>query len=218
MNIKHSHIKLSFTLFSLFFISISNADLQINIASEAVSNPHPQNIRPATLRQVGAQQTADHSLAGCWKWSNGSYITIDNDGTAHNGPFGATWNTVDAHHGRYTIIWPSFVDTLTLSADGSALGGTNNFGIPVSAARKSGAATGVVGTWLWSSGVTVTIFPDATVSGGPFHGNWMKAGDKWIFEWPLIDKVVVDADGHHLSLKNQFGSATAKRDASCKGA
>ncbi len=104
-----------------------------------------------------------------------------------------------------------------MSADGSALSGTNNFGFPVSAARKSGKAPGVVGGWLWSSGVTMDIRSDSSISGGVFRGTWSKAGNNWVFEWPLVDTVSLAADGLSLSTKNQFGLATAKRDASCKG-
>ncbi|HED15624.1 MAG TPA: hypothetical protein ENI64_02215 [Gammaproteobacteria bacterium] len=217
MNIKYFYGRLSLVSACLFYASISYTGFLVNAANAETVVQHKQQTHKAVLIRVGTQRADDHSLAGCWNWSNGAYITIDADGTAHNGPFGATWVAVDTHDGRYTITWPSFVDTLTLSADGSALGGTNNFGFPVSAARKSGAATGVVGTWLWSSGVTMTVFPDSTISGGTFRGNWVKAGDKWVFEWPLVDKVFLDADGHHLSLKNQFGSATAKRAPDCKG-
>lgn len=156
-------------------------------------------------------------LPGCWNWSNGAHIVVDAEGTVRNGLFSGTWKADDEAAGRYTITWPSFVDTLTLSADGSTLSGTNNFGIPISATRKSGTAPGVEGSWLWSSGVTMTIRPDASISGGVFSGTWNKADSKWIFEWPLVDAISLAADGRSLSLKNQFGAATAKRDASCEG-
>ncbi len=163
-----------------------------------------------TIRQV-------NGLSGCWDWSNGAYIVIDTDGIVRNGPFSGTWNIVDVTNGHYTITWPSFVDTLTLSAGGSVLSGNNNYGLPVTATRKSGAAMNLVGRWLWGNGITVVVQPDSSVIGGPFKGTWRKAGNNWVIEWPLVDTISLSANGHSLSVKNQFGAVTAKRDASCKG-
>lgn len=168
-------------------------------------------------RNTGQKADAGSTLTGCWKWSNGSYVVIDADGTANNGPFEAAWKVIDIAAGSYLITWPSFIDTLAMSADGATLSGANNFGFPVSATRKSGEAAGVEGIWLWSSGVTVTINPDSSVSGGGFRGTWARAGNNWVFDWPLIDTVQLAADGRSLSAKNQFGAATAMRDASCQG-
>lgn len=184
-----------------------------NTAQQTVPTPDGEP-EPASWRNVSSGNAL---LPGCWNWSNGAYITIDAQGIARNGLFSGTWTAVDETGGGYTITWPSFVDTLTLSADGSTLNGTNNFGLPVSATRKSGNAPGVEGTWLWSSGVTMAIRSDASISGGAFRGTWNKADSKWIFEWPLVDAISLTADGLSLSWKNQFGAATAKRDATCAG-
>lgn len=183
------------------------------VSATQTARENTDNAQPVTAKAA----TAAPKLAGCWNWSNGGYIVVDTDGTARNGPFGASWKTVDAARGRYTITWPSFIDTLSLSADGSTLSGANNFGIPVSATRKSGKPPGIAGTWLWSSGVTMTIRPDSSVSGGAYRGQWRKAGNNWVFEWPLVDTVSLSKDGRSLSAKNQFGAITAKRDKSCKG-
>ena len=156
-------------------------------------------------------------LPGCWNWSNGDYIVIDSDGSAHLGLIGAIWKTIDMTKGQYQITWPSFVDTLTLSANDDTLSGTNNYGFPVSATRKSGAKPDLVGSWLWMSGVTVDIRSDFSFSGGPLKGTWRKAGNNWILEWPLVDTVTLSKNGLTLSAKNQFGSVTAKRDVDCKG-
>ena len=172
--------------------------------------------KPA-FKSINVKKTPANNFAGCWNWSNGAYVIINADGTARTGPFVATWKTVDVASGHYTITWPPFVDTLAMSADGSALSGTNNFGFPVSAARKSAQTLDVVGRWLWSSGVTMDIRSDSSISGGAFRGTWSKAGNNWVFEWPLVDVVSLAADGHSLITKNQFGPATAKHDASCKG-
>jgi len=177
-----------------------------------------ENVQFKQLQQkISKPVAAEPKFPGCWKWSNGAYIVIDANGTAYNGSIGATWKAVDIASGRYTITWPSFVDMLTLSTDGSTLSGTNNLGVLTSATRKFGEATGLVGSWLWSNGITVEIRPDSSVIGGPFKGAWYKAGNNWIIEWPLVDAVSLSADGHSLSVKNQFGVLRAKRDTSCKG-
>jgi len=163
-----------------------------------------------TTRQV-------NGLLGCWNWSNGGYIVIDADGTARNGPFTGTWEAVDVTRGHYTIIWPSFVDTLTLSAEGNVLSGNNNYGLPITATRKSGAAINLIGHWLWGNGITVVVRSDSSVVGGPFKGTWRRAGNNWVIEWPLVDTILLSTNGHSLNVKNQFGTATAKLDVSCKG-
>ncbi len=84
------------------------------------------------------------------------------------------------------------------------------------ATRKSGAATELVGTWLWGNGITAVVQPDFTISGGLLKGAWRKAGTNWIIEWPLVDSITLSADGQNLQVKNQFGSVTAKRDMSCQ--
>ncbi len=189
-------------------------------AEEAISQPiaatHHNNTMPAIELQHETTNQVN-SLSGCWNWSNDAYIVVDADGTVRNGPFVGTWKVVDAASGHYTIIWPSFVDTMTLSAGGSVLSGTNNYGAPIIATRKSGAAMNLVGRWLWGNGFTVDMRPDSSVVGGPFKGTWRKAGNNWVIEWPLVDTVSLSANGHSLNAKNQFGAITARRDASCEG-
>ena len=169
------------------------------------------------LNELSLQQNDITKLPGCWNWSNGVYIVIDADGTAHLGPIGASWKADHKTKGHYTITWPSFVDTLTLSAEGDALSGTNNYGLPVTATRKSGAKTNLVGSWLWSNGITVDVRSDFSLTGGPLKGTWRTAGSNWILEWPLVDTVTLSKNGLNLSAKNQFGMVTAKRDIYCKG-
>jgi len=158
-----------------------------------------------------------NTLTGCWNWSNGTHIAIDTNGTAHNGLIGATWKIIDITNRHYTITWPSFVDTLSLSADNDVLSGNNNYGLPVTATRKSGVTPGLVGSWLWGNGITMVIRPDATVTGGSLKGIWRKAGNNWVIEWPVVDSIILSANGRNLSAKNQFGAATARRDESCTG-
>ncbi len=164
---------------------------------------------------VAGKTSSAAKLPGCWSWSNGANIVINTDGSAHNGPFAASWKTIDSNH--YSIIWPSFVDTLALSANGSTLEGKNNYNLPVTATRKSGKASSAVGSWLWSNGVTVSIHSNSSVTAGALKGKWMKSGNKWIIEWPLVDTISLSKDGRSLNAKNQFGAATASRKANCKG-
>lgn len=156
-------------------------------------------------------------LPGCWNWSNGVYIVIDADGTARNGLVNATWISDDIAEGRYTITWPPIVDTVSLSADGRKLNGTNTFGFPITATRVSGGLSGIEGEWSWNNIILVTARSDSSISGNGFSGTWSKSGDNWLVAWPVIDSVLLAADGNSLSLRNQFGTATATRDKSCMG-
>jgi len=158
-----------------------------------------------------------NTLTGCWNWSNGVYVVIDANGTAQNGVIGAVWKAVDVANRHYTITWPSFVDTLSLSTGNDVLRGNNNYGFPVTATRKAGTTPGLTGTWLWGNGVTMIIRSDSTVTGGSLKGTWRKAGNNWVIEWPIVDSIILSADGLNLSVKNQFGSVTARRDAACTG-
>ncbi len=186
------------------------------IAGTAAMGSIAQTTKPKTSTPRRSTSSGKSGLPGCWNWSNGANIVINTDGSAYNGPFAASWKTVDSTRGRYTIAWPSFVDTLTLSADGSALTGKNNYNLPVTATRKSGKVSSAVGNWLWSNGVTVTIHSNASVTAGALKGIWTKSGNKWIIEWPLVDTVSLSKDGRSLSAKNQFGAVTASRKANCK--
>ena len=164
------------------------------------------------------KKPAVNTLAGCWNWSNGSYIVINANGTARNGPVNARWKTVDKAKRHFSISWPPLIDTLTLSAKGDTLSGANNIGFPIFASRQTGAASGLVGRWLWSNGISVNVQPNTTVSGGPFSGTWRKSGKQWLIKWPVLDRVSLSADGLSLKVKNQFGAVTAKRDANCRRA
>ena len=185
----------------------------------------------AKLSMINSDQTVKHqndtldkinrtsfikTLSGCWSWSNGAYIVINKNGTANNGPFIATWKVVDINKGHYTIIWPSFIDTLSLSKDGNMLSGHNNYDLPVTAIRKAGNKTDFIGSWLWGSGITMEARADSVIIGGSLNGLWHKVGDSFVIEWPLVDSIKLSDDGLSLSTKNQFGSITAKRDVSCK--
>ncbi len=175
-----------------------------------------QNAAPLTDSERPPDNAQLQTLSGCWNWSNNSYITINPDGTAHNGIFGATWRIIDADKRLHIITWPSFVDTLSLSAEGDTLSGHNNFNIPINATRKSGSASDFTGPWLWGNGITAEIRADASIIAGSLRGTWHKAGGKLIIEWPLVDTVTLSANGLGLKIHNQFGASTATRDINCK--
>jgi len=167
-------------------------------------------------KPVAPKKTLAGTLTGCWNWSNGGYIVIAANGKARNGAVKASWKTVDKVKGRYMIIWPPITDTLTLSKNGKALSGSNSFGSPVSAKRKTGTSASLFGRWQWSNGMAVNIHPDNTVSAGFFHGKLKKTGKHWNIEWPVDDAIILSADGNNLNIQNQFGALTAVRDTGCK--
>ncbi len=200
------------------------SESQNNVASSLVSEKRDQIAKLSTVTETKVKtpklmvtkKIATTTLMGCWNWANGGYIVIEQNGKARNGNVKANWKTVDAIKQRYKIIWPPIIDTLTLSANKSELSGSNSFGLPVSAKRKTTPkASNLMGRWLWNGGLLVDIYPDNTLSGGVFHGRVKKAGDSWIIEWPVDDEVSMSSDGNSLKLKNQFGALTATRDKSC---
>jgi len=200
-------------LFVLIFCFVFWAGYQFNSISRESITDHNLVIEKKPDQE---NSKTFSTLSGCWNWSTGSYIVISENGTALNGPFGASWKSVDASKRRYTMIWPSFVDTVALSENGNVLSGKNNYNFEINANRKSGVQSDLVGTWLWNNGITMAFQSNFTVSGGALKGTWSKAGNNWIIEWPLIDSIILSADGHKLKVKNQFGSVTAIRDVNCK--
>lgn len=157
-----------------------------------------------------------NSFTGCWNWSNGAHIMINPDGSALNGVVAASWQPIDARQGHYQINWPSFIDTLSITDNGNKLTGSNNIGFPISAIRKSGAASELIGRWLWGNGVMVHVGASSLVVAGALKGKWSKSGKNWIIEWPIVDNITMSRDGQSLQIKNQFASLTAQRAANCK--
>lgn len=163
---------------------------------------------------VGSEEAR---LPGCWNWSNDAYVVIERGGRAWNGLLPATWTADNIASGRYTLTWPPFVDTVSLSADGSRMSGSNNYGWPVTATRVSGEPSSILGEWLWNGVAPVTARADSTISGGGYSGTWSQSGENWLVVWPLVDSIRLSNDGNSLSLTNQFGAATATRDVNCTG-
>lgn len=78
------------------------------------------------------------SPAGRWDWFNNGVVTLGFDGIAlaAHGEVG-TWNLLDAAQRTLVVRWRAgWVDTLTLSADGAMLEGTNQQGARVWGKRK----------------------------------------------------------------------------------
>jgi hypothetical protein len=69
------------------------------------------------------------SAVGTWRWTDGSAVTIESDGTIRATSDIGQWKLVDPARRVYNFIWPSPTDTLTLSADGLHLTGHNQYGV-----------------------------------------------------------------------------------------
>ncbi len=76
-------------------------------------------------------------LTGSWTWPNGAMVIVSDDGTFNvfGSTMGGKWKTVDASRRTYTLTWPDPVDSVTLSADGSRVFGSNQYGIAISGVR-----------------------------------------------------------------------------------
>jgi len=175
-----------------------------------------QQAKSPKTKETTPKKLPPEALVGCWNWSNGGCVVVDANGNARNGAVKASWKTIDASKGRYMIVWPPIIDTLTLSKNGKALNGSNSFNLPVSAKRKTGKGSNLFGRWLWGNGVVVDIHQDNLVSAGVFHGKLRKDGKRWKIEWPVDDAIALSANRNGMDVKNQFGALTAIRDKSCK--
>jgi hypothetical protein len=88
----------------------------------------------ATVPAVGEAPRAD--VLGTWSWFNGKTVTISPDHTLKADGDSGTWKAVSADGRTVQLSWASsWVDTLTLSADGKRLEGHNNEGNEVSGTR-----------------------------------------------------------------------------------
>jgi tetratricopeptide (TPR) repeat protein len=80
-------------------------------------------------------------IVGEWSWVFGSTTIVRADGTLQNIfiiPNQGTWECTDPSQRKFTLRWEvgGWVDDMVLSADGDALDGRNNIGMPVSGRRK----------------------------------------------------------------------------------
>jgi hypothetical protein len=146
-------------------------------------------------------------LTGCWSYKTflPLLITITADGRVTGFLDGARWVRSG---GQYVITWPRSVDTLTLSADGLTLAGTNNYGGPdVLGRRGSGDPRSLTGSWQWSNGQPTTFRDDGGVSNGPVPGRWTKVAStiRIVWEFAFVDQLTLAPDGGSIAGKNQFG-------------
>ena len=83
--------------------------------------------------------TGAASPVGTWNWFYGPDLTFHADGTITGVGRTARWTWIDAAQRQLRIDfegeWSAYHDTLTLSADGSRLQGTNNVGAAVTGDR-----------------------------------------------------------------------------------
>ncbi len=79
-------------------------------------------------------------IVGKWKWFTGSVAEFYADGRMPGS--GNSWRCVDPQRGTFNVVWSNgkWVDTLTLSQDGSRLDGQNQVGNRVWGTRLSGPA------------------------------------------------------------------------------
>ncbi len=169
------------------------------------------------------------SLVGQWLWGAGGGITeIRADGTG-NDARGNTlkWTIRDAAERSYVLRWShGYTDTVTLSADGTSISGTNQTGLRFSATRvgdtsspkqppviASGSGIAIAGEWDWGlGGGVVVIQVDGT--GRDSKGNTVKwtlrnpATRTYELRWShgYTDTAILAADENSLAGVNNQGS------------
>lgn len=79
------------------------------------------------------------AIVGKWAWFTGGNLYINPDGTISAKEYGVLgkWECANPSRGVFTISWTygGYVDTVTLSADGRSLSGTNQHNYKVTASR-----------------------------------------------------------------------------------
>ena len=85
----------------------------------------------------GTRLSGSTGLTGAWKWPNGAMVVVSSDGTflVMGSSLAGTWKTVDASRRIYTMTWPDPVDSVTLSADGTRVSGSDQYGIAISGVK-----------------------------------------------------------------------------------
>jgi hypothetical protein len=83
----------------------------------------------------GTRNSGSSGLVGTWRWPNGVPVIVYPDGKFSAATFRGTWQAIDASRGIYALRWPNPVDSVTLSADGSHVSGTNQYGVAISGTR-----------------------------------------------------------------------------------
>lgn len=79
-------------------------------------------------------------LVGVWRWANGVPVTVNPDGTFTAATFRGRWAATNAAAGTYTLTWPNPVDSVTLSANGTRVSGSDQYGVAISGTRTGNCA------------------------------------------------------------------------------
>jgi hypothetical protein len=80
-----------------------------------------------------------NEIIGTWSWFTGETLGIKSDGTFSSEKNKGTWELINRSYRLYALHWDlgGYSDSLTLSEDGNSLNGKNQFGVIVTASRKS---------------------------------------------------------------------------------
>ena len=190
----------------------------------------PQNPdQPA--KPVPRDRSIGGDLVGTWNWVSGRSLVVFSDGTfdlyqGSNLIGGGRWEIVDV--ARRTLLLThrpgGVVDTVTLSADGRSLDGSDSDRRDIRATKRSIApepgtlGVDLVGTWNWVSGRTLIIYADGTFdlyqgSNKINDGRWMVV-DLMVRLVRLanriggvVDTVTLSADGRTLEGRNSDNQA-----------
>lgn len=200
-----------------------------DLLAGAMADPEPKTVPAPALASIPApakvavpvptsvEPAADIApILGCWYWSNGGRIVFQADGSVTNGPVHTTWK--ESHTARqYSVVWPPIEDKIKLGKDQSTYTGTGIFNIPFSG-RRQGSGQGLPGRWLRNDGLVLDIAADGSVAAGPLRGSWRsEAENSYTVTWPVVDKLILSADGSSLQVSNQFGKVTAMKQKSISG-
>lgn len=182
--------------------------------------PAPKSVPEATPKPVAvpepkpAPEPIASSFVGCWRWSNGLLIKINEDGSAFNGIIPAPWREISKN--EIEIDWPDITGKVSLSNDGKSLNSTDSLGQKSTAQKLSGDVLTFVGVWRWDNGGVVTISADGNMSAGAFRGTWSGSGRDYSITWPILDHIAFVPQNNSLAGKNQFGEFTAAKASGCQ--
>ena len=89
----------------------------------------------------GQSRTGPAALAGTWNWVSGQVLVVHSDGTFEVYKDGGRindghWVNLQGWQYRLNHRNGGYIDTVTLSADGNALDGTNNLGYQLHGSRQ----------------------------------------------------------------------------------
>jgi len=133
------------------------------------------------------ENSKKHLIVGCWKWSNGGYIIITDDGVAKiKGLWQGKWSIEIDSHEKYLITWPALLDYVNISEEGTAYSGQNIFNMKLKGKRVGKSSQELVGTWIREDGVELKVNADRTMSAAQFKGNWKKIDNaSYQMQWPV---------------------------------